>query len=122
MRYDLCKSLICAALVSAPGLAQADEAAEQMVQDALPVMYHTCASVVEEADGDETFILAVVEKMTALSIYNRHINIEDHVSSDEDKAQLREAFLAALAEGCAEDKDALLGGVVDNAVKVTLGL
>lgn len=68
MRVDLYKPLICAALVSAPGLVQADEAAEQMVQDALPVMYHTCTSVVEEADGDETFILAVVEKMTALSI------------------------------------------------------
>ncbi|WP_170763716.1 hypothetical protein [Ruegeria lacuscaerulensis] len=122
MRFDNLRVFTCAALLVAPGLGQADDAAEQMVQDALPVMYHTCASVVEEADGDETYIHAVVEKMTALSIYNRQINIEEHATSDEDKAALRETFLSALAEGCAEDKDALLGGVVDNAVKTTLGL
>ena len=105
-----------------PTLALADEAAEQMVQDALPVMHYTCASIAEEADGDEAFVVSVVEKMTALSLYNRQINIEDHATTDEEKAQLRETFIAALSEGCAADKDALLGGVVDTAVKSTLGL
>ncbi|WP_254055664.1 hypothetical protein [Ruegeria sp. EL01] len=110
---------VCAAL---PSVATADEAAEQMVQDALPVMYHTCASVVEEADGDEAFIYAVVGKLTAVSVYNRQIDINDHAASDEDKAKLYQAFVAALRDGCADDKDALLAGVVDNAVKSTLGL
>lgn len=122
MRIDRFGILACAALITAPGLAQADEAAEQMVQDALPVMYHTCTSVIEESDGDDTYVLAVVEKMTALSIYNRQINIEEHAASDDDKAKLREVFLAALKEGCAGDEDALLAGVVDGAVKSTLGL
>ncbi len=122
MRFNTLKTLTFVAFAVTPIAAQADEEADQMVQDALPVMYHTCATVVEEADGDETFVLAVVEKMTALSIYNRQINIEEHASSDEDKAKLRETFLTALSEGCAEDKNALLGGVVDNAVKTTLGL
>lgn len=120
MRSELLKMMTCAALIASPALA--DEAAEQMVQDALPVMYHTCASVIEESDGDDTFVLAVVEKMTALSIYNREINIEEHATSDEAKAKLRADFLAALTEGCSGDEDALLAGVVDDAVKSTLGL
>ena len=122
MRVNPFKPVLASFCLSLPCMTLADEAAEQMVQDALPLMYHTCATVVEEADGDETIIYGIVEKMTALSIYNRQIDINDHTSSDEDKAQLREAFIAALREGCAEDKDALLGGVVDNAVKTTLGL
>ncbi len=122
MRFVRFRMLVCAAILAAPCLATADEAAEQMVQDALPVMHYTCASIAEEADGDEAFVVEVVGKMTALSLYNRQINIEDHATTDEEKAQLRETFIAALSEGCAADKDALLGGVVDNAVKTTLGL
>ena len=122
MRFFKLRMSACAAILAAPCVATADEAAEQMVQDALPVMHYTCASIAEEADGDEEFVVAVVQKMTALSLYNRQINIEDHATTDEEKAQLREAFIAALSEGCAGDKDALLGGVVDNAVKTTLGL
>lgn len=93
-----------------------------MVKDALPVMHYTCASIAEEADGDEAFVVTVVEKMTALSLHNRQVDIADHATTDEEKAQLREAFIAALSAGCAADKNALLGGVVDNAVKTTLGL
>ncbi len=115
-------STACAALFVLPTITLADDSAEQMVQDALPVMHYTCASIAEEANGDEEFVVAVVGKMTALSLYNRQINIEDHAATDEEKAQLREAFIAALSEGCAADKNALLGGVVDNAVKSTLGL
>ncbi|KIC43588.1 hypothetical protein RA28_18160 [Ruegeria sp. ANG-S4] len=122
MQMNAFKSTFRAALLVVPAFAFADEAAEQMVQDALPVMHYTCASIAEEANGDEAFVVTVVEKMTALSIYNRQINIEDHATTDEEKAQLREAFIAALSEGCAADKDALLGGVVDNAVKKSLGL
>ncbi|NVO54314.1 hypothetical protein HW561_00735 [Rhodobacteraceae bacterium B1Z28] len=122
MRFDKIRLISGAALIAMPGFLYADEAAEQMVQDALPVMYHTCASVIEEADGDDTYVLAIVEKMTALSIYNREINIEEHATSDEEKAQLREAFLTALKEGCTGDENALLAGVVDGAVKSTLGL
>ncbi len=122
MENSAFKTLVCTVLLGAPTLAAGDEAAQQMVQDALPVMHYTCASIAEEADGDEAFVVSVVEKMTALSLYNRQINIEDHATTDEEKAQLRETFIAALSDGCAADKDALLGGVVDNAVKSTLGL
>nr|WP_170573551.1 YmgD family protein [Ruegeria atlantica] len=121
MRFFSLRTSVCAAILVAPCVANADDAADQMVQDALPVMHYTCASIAEEANGDEAFVVSVVEKMTALSLYNRQINIEDHASTDEEKAQLREAFIGALSEGCAADKHALLGGVVDNAVKTSLG-
>ncbi|WP_298933702.1 hypothetical protein [uncultured Ruegeria sp.] len=122
MRMTPLRAGLASVCVALPSVAVADEAAEQMVQDALPVMYHTCVSVVEEADGDEAFIYAVVEKLTAVSIYNRQIDINDHAASDEEKAKLHQAFVEALRDGCADDKDALLAGVVDNAVKSTLGL
>ncbi|WP_253282647.1 MULTISPECIES: hypothetical protein [Ruegeria] len=122
MRTNLLKPAATALMLAAPGLALADEEAEQMMQDALPLMYHTCTSVIEEADGNEEYILDVVGKMTALSLYNRQVDIEAHATSDEEKAALRETFVAALKEGCTGDGNALLGGVVDNAVKSTLGL
>ncbi|WP_299636478.1 hypothetical protein [uncultured Ruegeria sp.] len=122
MRMNSLKLAASAFLIAAPGSAFADEEAEQMMQNALPLMYHTCASVVEEADGNEKYILDVVGKMTALSLYNRQVDIEAHATSDEEQAALRETFVAALKEGCAGDENALLGGVVDNAVKSTLGL
>ncbi len=122
MRINPLKVIVVAGMLTSPGLAFADEEAEQMMQEALPLMYHTCTTVIEEADGNEEYILDVVGKMTALSLYNRQVDIEAHATSDEDKAALRETFLAALKDGCAGDENALLGGVVDNAVKTTLGL
>ncbi|WP_298854267.1 hypothetical protein [uncultured Ruegeria sp.] len=122
MRMNPFIIIAAAVMLTNPGLAFADEEAEQMMQDALPLMYHTCTSVIEEADGNNEYILDVVGKMTALSLYNRQVDIEAHTSSDEEKAALRETFLAALKEGCTGDENALLAGVVDNAVKSTLGL
>ncbi len=110
------------ALLMAPIGASADEAADAMVQDALPVMYHSCASVVEEGHGDEAFVYEVVEKMTAVSLYNRQIDITAFSDSDADAAQLHAAFVEALDAGCSADQNALLAGVVDIAVKVALGL
>ena len=101
---------------------KADEEADQMAKDALPLMYHTCASVIEEAAGDDAYVEDVVRKITALSLYNRQINVDDYAASEEDRAKLREAFLAALSAGCENDSNALLGGVIDDAVKSTLGL
>jgi hypothetical protein len=100
----------------------ADDAAEKMVNEALPHMYHTCASVVEESDGDDEYVLVIVGKITALSLYNREIDIAQYATSDAQKEQLRETFLATVTAGCGADEDALLAGVIDDAVKTTLGL
>lgn len=113
--------LVAAVTISSNPL-YADEAADKMVDEALPHMYHTCASVVEEAGGDEDMVVTVVGKITALSLYNRDIDIAQFATTDAQKNELSEAFLAEIAKGCGADQNALLGGVVDDAVKNTLGL
>ncbi len=110
------------ALAATPHIVAADEVADQMVQDALPLMYHTCNSVVEETDGNEAMIVDVVGKMVALVFINRNIDIAQYAKTDEERATVRADFIEALRAGCENDRDALLAGVVDGSVKSTLGL
>lgn len=100
--------------------ARADAEAEKYVDDALPLMYHTCKSVVDESNGDNAYVDKVVRALVAVSLYNREIDIAKFASSDADKAKLRDKFIAELADGCEDDKNALLAGVIDEAVADTL--
>ena len=100
--------------------ARADAEAEKYVDDALPLMYHTCQSVVDESNGDNAYVDKVVRALVAVSLYNREIDITKFASSDADKAKLRDKFIAELADGCEDDKNALLAGVIDEAVADTL--
>ena len=94
----------------------ADASAEKYVDDALPLMYHSCTSVVDEANGDEEYIEMAVRAMVAVSLYNRDVEISRFTISEEKKTALRDKFVAALKKGCEKDHDALLAGVVDDAV------
>ncbi len=96
--------------------AQADAEAEKYVDDALPFMYHTCASVVEESDGKDEYVDKVIRALVAVSLYNREVDISKYANSDADKTALQEKFAAALGEACKADSNALLAGVVDEAV------
>jgi hypothetical protein len=100
--------------------ARADAEAEKYVDEALPLTYHTCQSVVDESKGDNAYVDKVVRALVALSLYNREIDIAKYAKTDADKAKLRDKFIAELAEGCKEDKNALLAGVIDEAVAETL--
>jgi hypothetical protein len=100
--------------------ARADAEAEKYIDDALPLMYHTCQSVVDESNGDNAYVDKVVRALVAVSLYNREIDITKFASSDADKAKLRDKFIAELADGCEDDKNALLAGVIDEAVADTL--
>lgn len=100
--------------------ARADAEAEKYVDDALPLMYHTCQSVVDESNGDNAYVDKVVRALVAVSLYNREVDIAKFASSDADKAKLRDKFIAELADGCKDDKNALLAGVIDEAVADTL--
>lgn len=111
-----------AATLAVVTMAKADEAAEKLIDEALPQMYHTCASLTKLADGDDDVVLDVLGKITAISIYMRKIDIESYGFSDSEKAEARARFFQAVSEGCAADENSLLAGVVDNAVKVALDL
>jgi hypothetical protein len=122
MHYRKSLLMIAIPLTLYTGSVAADEAADKMVQDALPLMHHTCRTVVDQADGDEAFIVDVVKKMAALVLVNRRIDLTQYAETDEQKAKIREDFIEALRVGCENDKDALLGGVVDASVKSSLDL
>jgi hypothetical protein len=100
--------------------ARADAEAEKYVDDALPLMYHTCQSVVDESNGDNAYVDKVVRALVAVSLYNREIDIAKFAKTDADKAKLRDKFIAELADGCKHDNNALLAGVIDEAVADTL--
>ncbi|HAB36610.1 MAG: hypothetical protein HN551_09780 [Tateyamaria sp.] len=104
------------------GIVHADEEAQQMLMDAMPVMHYSCATILAKADGDEDFVIDVVKKMTFVSLYNHSIDINDHANSDEEKEALRKKFIGEIRVGCNPDKNALLAGVIDSAVMTTLGL
>lgn len=102
------------------GAAFADEAAEKYVDDALPVMYHSCASVVEEAAGDNAYIEKVIQSLVAVSLYNRDVTVAMFEVNDAAKTSMHDKFIEALKKGCSANKNALLAGVVDEAVSEAL--
>ena len=65
--------------------AMADAAAEKLVDEALPLMYHSCKSVVEEGNGDVEYIEKVVRALVAVSLYNHEIDISKHVKTEVEK-------------------------------------
>lgn len=96
--------------------ALADPAAEKYVDDALPYMYHSCASVVDEASGDNAYIDKVIRALIAVSLYNRDATMAMFDVSDDAKTAMHDKFVEGIKKGCAADKNALLAGVVDTAV------
>jgi hypothetical protein len=98
----------------------ADAEAEKYVDEALPLMYHSCKSVVEEAAGDNAYIENVIRALAAVSLYNRDVQISQFEISDEAKNVLHDKFVAGLKAGCEADNDALLAGVIDKAVSEAL--
>lgn len=100
--------------------AMADEEAEKYVDEALPLMYHSCKSVVEEAAGDNAYIGKVIRALVAVSLYNRDVQISQFEISDDAKNALHDKFVTLLKAGCEADNDALLAGVIDKAVSEAL--
>jgi hypothetical protein len=101
-------------------IATADPAAEKYVDEALPLTYHSCASVVAEASGDNAYVDKVIRSLVALSLYNRDVEISWFEVSDDEKNGMHGKFIETLKAGCEADKDALLAGVVDLAVAKAL--
>lgn len=110
------------ALMMTSAAASADEELDMMLKEALPVMMHSCDTVVEETDGDEEAIYAIVRSMVVVSLVNREIDITEYANTEEEFEVLRAEFIEVLRAGCKADRDALLAGIVDQAVKTVLKL
>lgn len=98
----------------------ADALAEKYVDEALPYMYHSCQSVVDEAAGNDMYIAEVVRSLVAVSLYNRDVDKATFEVGAEATTAMHDKFEAAVKKGCEEDKNALLAGVVDHAVAEAL--
>ena len=96
--------------------ALADADAEKYVDDALPLMYYSCSSVVKEAAGNEAYVESVIRSLAAVSLYNRDVKVTMFDISDEAKGAMHDKFVEALTKGCEADNNALLAGVIDHAI------
>ena len=119
-RYWIKMAAVPAFLLSFNAPVSADEEAEKYVDEALPLMYHSCKSVVEEAAGDNAYIEKVIRALAAVSLYNRDVQISQFEIGDEAKNALHDKFVTQLKAGCEADNDALLAGVIDKAVSEAL--
>lgn len=120
MKHILCVGAAVMTMVAST--ARAEPTVEFMVQEAAGLLHHSCDSLVKATESDEDAIVEVIEKMVAVSLINRQIDLGQYASTDEERTKLHAAFVEKLREGCAADRQALLAGIVDNAVKDVLGL
>ena len=122
LKSTMASSFATAAFLVTSSAAHADEEAERLFNEAMPQMYHTCNSLMELADGDEAVAVDVLGKIATISIYMRQIDFESFSFSDAQKKEVEKRFYLTISDGCAEDPDALLAGIVDDAVKAALGI
>lgn len=113
--------LLFGALLTASTV-HAEPTTDFMIQEASGLLHHSCDSLVEATGADEDAIISVVRKMVAVSLINRQIDISEYATSDEQSEELRAQFVEEVRDGCAADRQALLAGIVDTAVKSVLGL
>lgn len=100
--------------------AHADNALENYLRNAAPIMHYSCASVVKEAGDNEERIFNVVRLMIGVSLHNRQIDINDYDTSEDNVKEIKARFIEELKQACAKDNNALLAGIVDASVRKIL--
>lgn len=103
-------------LAGGAGSAVADDDWDNYMANAAPIMHYSCATLVEDVGEDNDRILEVVKLMVAVSLHNRDIDLTTYDLDDAKKEAIRERFVTLLREGCSNDKNALLAGIVDASV------
>ena len=102
---------------TAPAIATAeDKTAEEYLAEAATVLHHSCRSVEEKFGEDDAAVVDVVEKMIAVSLYNREIDFTQIELTPEEGEELWREFADKLGDRCADDANALLAGIVDGIV------
>ena len=104
-------------LIILSNTARADEEMNRILDEAMPFMHHSCASVVAEYGDDEEKVGEIVRLMVAVSLFNRSIDVEQLFPEDAARDALKDEFIKALEETCEADPDTLLAGAVDTATK-----
>lgn len=110
-------SLAFAALVTAaPALAADEKTAEQYLAEAAKVLHHSCRSLEEKFGEDDNAVVDVIQKMIAVTLYNRSIDFTTLKLTPEQGEELWREFADELGDRCADDADGLLAGMVDRIV------
>lgn len=109
---------ICALTMSTSAVA--DEAAESILDQAMPFMHHSCESVLGTYQDDHQQIADIVALMVMVSLYNREIDILAEVEDESDRDALDVEFVEELEQACDDDPGLLLAAAVDTAVVRTL--
>jgi hypothetical protein len=91
------------------------------MEKAAPVMHYSCASLAEEAGDNKDMMLHAVRMMVAVSLHNRQIDLTTYDLDDARKEEIKVKFLSMLEDGCANDSNALLAGIVDASVHELVG-
>ena len=113
----------CAAtsLFAACEIAQAEEVdIQEVIDSALPLMLHSCASILETYADDDEAINTIVREMAFVSLYNRQIDVLAVAPEEAESGALREEFVEELEDACDDDPGMLLAGAVDIAIKETM--
>jgi hypothetical protein len=108
-------------LMCSPALAATQDEFENYMENAAPVMHYSCATLVDDAGDDTNRMREVVRLMVAVSLHNRQIDVTTYKLDDAQKKEIKAKFVEMLKDGCADDSDALLAGIVDASVHQLLG-
>ena len=89
---------------------------EDYVQMALPNLHHSCRTAWEATSGDETKLLEMIGPMIALSLFHREIDLIALAEERGGVEPLQAEFYETLKNSFLGEPDAMLVGVVDQAV------
>lgn len=109
--------LAALAILATPAITTAEEkTAEEYLAEATTLLHHSCRTAEEKFGEDDAAVVDVIEKMIAVSLYNREIDFTQIELTPEEGEELWREFADELGDRCAEDADALLAGIVDGIV------
>jgi hypothetical protein len=112
-----CLPVVALSALSVANTAHADEEMDAIIEQAMPHMHYSCASIIADYPDDEEAVAEIVRLMVAVSLFNRGIDVEKEIPDEANRTTLKDEFMAALEDACKADPDALLAGAVDVAVK-----
>lgn len=100
------------------GLSQAQEKTpEEYIAEAQPVIFMSCRGIAETLGDNEAAVVDIVEKIVAVILINRQIDISALDLTSDEETEIWQAFADRIGIGCADDADALLATIIDQAIR-----
>ncbi len=109
------QAALIATIVPSASVAQSEEEGIYL-RAAEPYMTLSCQGLVDIYGDDEERMEEIISLMTAVSVINRQIDIQELLPDAEAEKEFGEFLEAALTAQCEEDVDSLIAGNVDRAV------